>query len=103
MGAITRAEINRWARENDVELILFDPPEHFDHAILGLVRGFGQQAAVLYDEEKVLAALVANGMDRDDAEEWFAFNTVGAYLGEATPRFLIRPWEEETKGDVEET
>jgi hypothetical protein len=96
--ATTRAQIARWAQENDVELVFFDPPEHFDHAILGIVRGFGQEAAVVYDEEKVLAAMRADGMDAEAAEEWFQFNTIGAYLGEATPRFLIQPWED---NDVE--
>lgn len=97
----TRAQINRWAMENDVELILFDPPEHFDHAIVGLVRGYGQELAVLYDERQVLDAMVAAGMSEEDAVEWFSFNTIGAYVGEATPRFLVRPWEEEGP-DVEE-
>jgi len=102
-----REQLDRWARENDVELIFFDPPEHFDHAIVGVVRGFGQEYAVLYDEGKVLEAM-AKDMDsgEDDGEiarEWFEFNTVGAYVGEATPRFLIRPWELlEEEPDVEE-
>jgi hypothetical protein len=102
--AITRAQIARWAEENDVEVIFFDPPEHFDHAILGVVHGFGQELAVVYDEEKVLTAMqeaMQGGLDREEAHEWFAFNTIGAYLGEATPRFLIRPWEEDP--DVETT
>ena len=105
MAPITRATLSKWAEENDVELIFFDPPEHFDHAILGLVRGFGQEMAVLYDEDKVLAAMQANSdMTEDDVSDWFNFNTVGAYLGEATPRFVIRPWEEEEeRPDVEET
>lgn len=92
--AITRQMIDVWATNNDVELILFEPPEHFDHAIVGLIRGFHQELCVLYDEAKVLAAMEAGGMDAEEAREWFEFNTVGSYLGEATPRFLIRPWEE---------
>lgn len=99
--AITRVQINEWAREHDVELILFDPPEHFDHAIVGLVHGFGQETAVLYDQEKVLAAMRADGMDADDADEWFSFNTIGAYLGEATPRFLIRPENDDAETSLE--
>jgi hypothetical protein len=97
-----RAQINQWAAEHDVDLVLFDPPKHFDHAILGLVRGYGQDWAVLYDQAQVLAAMVADGMTPEDAEEWFEFNTIGAYLGETTPRFLTVPWDEET-ADVEET
>ena len=101
MATDLREQLDRWARENDVELIFFDPPEDFDHAIVGVVRGFGQEFAVVYDEQKVLEAItksvagVGNGDEADGeiAREWFEFNTVGAYVGEATPRFLIRPWE----------
>ena len=53
-----------------------------------MIQGFGQEPAVLYDEAKVLAAM-AKDMGEDDAREWFDFNTIGAYVGEATPRFLI--------------
>jgi hypothetical protein len=108
---ITRAAVARWAEDHDVEVLFFDPPEHFDHAILGLVHGFGQEVAIVYDQAKVLAAMARDMAE--DAEEWFAFNTIGAFLGEATPRFLIRPWDDgydvaptvrpEEETDVEET
>jgi len=103
---VTRNALRRWADENEVELVFFDPPEQFDHAILGLIHGFGQAPTVVYDEEQVLAAMQAGGMDQEEALEWFEFNTIGAYVGEATPRFLIRPWEpgeEAEESDVEET
>jgi hypothetical protein len=85
-----RAELSAWAEDHDVELIFFDPPEYFDHAIVGVVTGFEQEPAVLYDEQKVLAAMAAD-MGWEDAQEWFDFNTIGAYLGEHTPRFLTKP------------
>jgi hypothetical protein len=91
--ATLRQRLSVWAKAHEVELIFFDPPEHFDHAIVGLVYGNDQAIAVLYDETRVLAAMAASGMGDDDAREWFEFNTVGAFLGEATPRFLIKPWE----------
>lgn len=96
-----RQQLDRWATECEVELIFLDPPETFDPAILGIVYGFHQEPAVVYDEEQVLAAMQRdNGWSEEEAREWFEFNTVGAYLGEATPRFLIKPWE---VTDVEET
>jgi hypothetical protein len=85
---MTRAEVDAWADAHDCELILFDPPDHFDHAILGIIEGYGQAPAVLYDHAKVIEAM-AEDMGLEDALEWFDFNTIGAYLGEATPRFLI--------------
>jgi hypothetical protein len=86
-----RAAIDAYAIEHDLELLLLDPPEVFDRAIVGVVYGFNQEPAVLYDEAQCLAGLVASGMDEDEAREWFDYNTIGAYLGEATPRFLVRP------------
>ena len=98
-----REQLSRWAHDNDIELIFFDPPEHFDHAIVGVVRGFGQEFAVVYDESKVLAAMTTEMADEELVREWFEFNTVGAYVGEATPRFLIHPAELlEEEPDVEE-
>jgi hypothetical protein len=86
-----RAALADYAHDHDIALLFLDPPEVFDAAIVGLVYGFGQEPAVLYDEEKCLAGLMAGGLDEDAAREWFEFNTIGAWLGEATPRFLLRP------------
>ena len=86
---ISRERLSRYAEDHDIELIFFDPPEYFDKAIVGLVHGYGQEMAVLYDQERVLSAM-AKDMGREAAEEWFDFNTLGAYLGDATPRFVLR-------------
>ncbi len=94
---MTRAQLDQWGKDHDVELVFFDPPEDFDGAIIGLVHGFGQEPAVLYDEGIVLATMAGNGMTREEAEEWFEFNTIGAYVGVATPRFLIQQSDEETQ------
>lgn len=88
--ALTRAQLTRYAEDHDLILLFLDPAATFDRAIVGLVHGYGQELAVLYDQQLVLDALVASGMSEDDAEEWFGYNTIGAYLGEATPRFLLR-------------
>ena len=87
----SRATLTAWAAEHGVELIFLDPPEQFDHAIVGLIEGFNQEPAVLYDTAVVLAALAEDLGDLEAADEWFEFNTIGAYLGPATPRFLFRP------------
>jgi hypothetical protein len=85
----TRAALTAWAEDTEQTLLFFDPADHFDHAIVGIVVGFGQEPAVLYDQAKVLAAM-AKDMGEEDAQEWFDFNTIGAYLGDHTPRFLVR-------------
>jgi len=85
-----REELAAWAEDAQVELLFFDPPEYFDHAILGICTGYGQEPAVLYDQQKIIGAM-AEDMGWEQAEEWFEFNTIGAYLGPATPRFLTKP------------
>lgn len=85
----TREALSAYAEERDLELLFFEPPDLFDAAIVGVVHGFGQEPAVLYDEALVLAAMVKGGMSENDAQEYFDFNTIGAYVGPATPRFLM--------------
>ena len=61
----------------------------FDDAILGVVERIGLQT-VCYDLNKVIAILMEQGMDEQDAWDWSQFNMVGAWVGEATPVFLER-------------
>jgi hypothetical protein len=75
--------------EFDEELILLEPST-FDSAIVGVAERAGGLCAVCYDREKCIGVLMAdNGWDREDAEEFFEFNTVGAYVGEKTPIFVF--------------
>ena len=60
----------------------------YDDCIVGVVERFGQKPIVCYDKEKVLCRLEADGMDRDEAEEFFYFNQIGAWMGDSTPCFL---------------
>lgn len=59
----------------------------FDAAIIGLGCQFNTTFAV-YDRAKVIEILVAQGLTEEDAEEHFAFNIGGAYVGESTPAFV---------------
>jgi len=61
----------------------------FDDAILGVVERIGLQT-VCYDLNKVIKILMKQGMDEQDAWDWYQFNMVGAWVGEATPVFLER-------------
>ena len=91
---VTRAELTAYAEAHDHMLVFFDPPQYFDHAIVGLVYGHSQEPAVLYDERLVLEAM-AHEMGEEEAREYFDFNTTGAYVGEHTPRFLLRPFDDD--------
>jgi hypothetical protein len=46
---------------------------------------------LIYDRQKVIAKLMAGGLSEEEAEEYFSFNQIGAWLGDRTPAFLIRP------------
>ena len=69
------------------ELVVMDG---YDDCIVGVVERFGMEPIVCYDKEKVLMSLESQGMDRDEAEEWFYFNQIGAWVGEYTPCFLTK-------------
>jgi len=77
--------LDEYAEQNDLELTRMNG---FDDCIAGLVNRFGQPTIVCYDLQKVLAKLQADGMTREEAEEWFEFNMIGAWVGEGTPCFL---------------
>lgn len=58
----------------------------FDEAIVGVVERIGL-IAVCYDRSKVIKILMRD-MNEDDAWDYYNYNIVGAYVGEATPVFL---------------
>ena len=62
----------------------------FDDAVIGVGERCGQKDIVVYDQEKCIRILMHDGMSREDAEEYFQFNTVGAWRGEETPIWVIR-------------
>ena len=62
----------------------------FDEAILGVVERIGVQA-VCYDLHKVIKILMTrDGMDEEEAWEYYQFNIAGAWVGESTPVFIER-------------
>lgn len=72
----------------DGEFLLLEPAS-MDSAIAGLLSERGNTAGVVcYDRDMVIDILMKDGMDRDEAEEFFSFNIEGAYMGEATPVYL---------------
>jgi len=60
----------------------------YDDCILGICTRFGQEPIIAYDRAKVLANLQRDGMSYEDAEEFFEFNQIGAWMGDATPCFV---------------
>jgi phage terminase Nu1 subunit (DNA packaging protein) len=70
-----------------------------DDALIGVVHRFGQEPVALYDRAQVIELLADYGGEGDpddqaiqDAEEYFAYNVIGAWVGDRTPAFaeLVR-------------
>lgn len=59
----------------------------FENAFVGIGRQFGNPISV-YNREKCIQILEEQGMSTEEAEEYFRFNTEGAWVGEQTPIFL---------------
>ena len=49
---------------------------------------FGRPPVVAYDLNKCISIFMEDGMDREEAEEYFYFNTLGSGLGDSTPVFI---------------
>jgi hypothetical protein len=70
----------------DEDIILADGMEE---AFIGIATQFNTSMAI-YDVKKCIRGLINEGMTSEEAEEWFSFNTQGAYVGENTPAFLLK-------------
>jgi hypothetical protein len=61
----------------------------FEDAFVGIGRQFGRPIAV-YDRFECIEILIKEGMSEEEAEEYFQYNTEGAWVGDQTPIFLER-------------
>ena len=62
----------------------------YDDCIVGVVERCGEQPILCYSTKKVIQKLIkCQKMSREEAEEWFYYNQIGAYVGEKTPCFLM--------------
>jgi hypothetical protein len=82
-----RAWIDQLADECEYNLTVMDG---FDDCIVGIVERCTMAPIVCYDRERVIAALMRDGMTWEEAEEYFEFNQMGAWVGDSTPCFLIK-------------
>lgn len=66
-------------------------PTGFEDAIVGIVQFNSYDNSspkILLDREKCIKILMKDRMSREDAEEFFDFNILGAYMGNKTPAFV---------------
>ena len=59
-------------------------------ALIGYAEQYGQEPQAIYDKEKVIEIFQKQGMSREEALEYFYFNTLGIGLSEGTPIFLTK-------------
>ena len=74
--------VKEFLAEMNPEALLFDG---FEEALIGVASQFSNGPLALYDRDKCIDVLVRDGMTWEQAEEYFSFNTEGAYLGPNTP------------------
>ena len=59
-------------------------------ALIGYGEQFGTGIQAVYDTEKVIDIYMKQGMSREEAQEYFYFNTLGLGLAGGTPIFVTR-------------
>lgn len=61
----------------------------FDDCVIGISECFDQETRIVYDLELVLNKMVQSGMTPEEAQEYYEFNQLGAYVP-GCPVFLNR-------------
>ena len=75
-----------WLIEQDEQIMTAD---NFDFAIIGICERAGQPTIATYDTDKCINLLrERDGMTEEEAEEYFYYNVVGAWVGDYTPCFV---------------
>ena len=69
------------------EALLMEPRDQYDSCLIGVGYRFHDGPLAVYDIDRVLSVLVEE-MSEGDAQEWFEYNTLGAWVGEGTPIFV---------------
>ena len=86
-------DIEEVLAENDA--CLLEPRNEYDACIVGVGYRFSSGPLAVYSIPMVLKVMEGWGMDQEEAEEYFNFNTLGAWMGDGTPMFIY-PFSEDT-------
>jgi hypothetical protein len=60
----------------------------FDKCCVGIVERYGMDTIFCYDQEMIIKELMVQGMNEDEAWEYFDFNILNAWMGDGTPCFI---------------
>ena len=69
------------------EALLMEPRDQYDSCLIGVGYRFHDGPLAVYDMDRVLSVL-REEMNEEDAQEWFEYNTLGAWMGNGTPIFV---------------
>lgn len=87
--------INNFAdAHEDCEIIRMDGLDEACVGWTGSWSGNERPIRLVYDENKIIEILMEQGMDSEEAMEFYEFNIAGAYLGANTP-VIINNWRDE--------
>jgi hypothetical protein len=81
----SKKALKEYLEEGDPDIMLY--PE-YENALVGAAETFYGVVAV-YDLDIILEKLVKDGMESiEEADEFFRFNILGAYISDTQPIFL---------------
>ena len=72
----------------DQDLLFMSEPE-YDDAIIGVMERAGGSPVIAYDTQKILDIL-ERSMSVEEAQEFFEYNILGAYVGDKTPVYITQ-------------
>ena len=74
----------RMLEDENPNALFFDG---YDKAIIGIARRINM-SVVAYDGKKIIKCLIEQGMNHEEAMEFFDFNVAGSWVGDHTPIIL---------------
>jgi hypothetical protein len=81
---MTTVEADKLLKEREESVVFADGLEE---AFIGIGYQFKTPIAI-YSKKKAIQYFMEQGMDEEQAYEYFDYNIAGSYVGEATPIFL---------------
>ena len=84
-----RLNIREQLSEDWGQAFLFMSEPDYDEAIIGVVERAGGESVIAYDTQIILSIL-ERSMPIEEAQEFFEYNILGAYMGDKTPVYITR-------------
>ncbi len=91
-----KEKLDKYPEQTDEEVMLYD---EYEDAFIGLGYQQYRGPIAIYDAKKSIEILTKNFMEDPDcegeeaaeemAQEWFDYNTIGAWYGDQTPIFIM--------------